>query len=271
MNIEWHTALNYMKCFILEFYSAVRTSTNLKPLEVYEKSALTCFYSAYKEEAYREILSNPLLEEAIDDCSRFIAAANKLSSTVQSISGKTILYSIRKIENFMKISRKKPYLILCDCLSLPEYVFILTKFADKLYSSDIFFMINPGGKTKTFEFLAERYLNIGYSKEPSLKDIVNGLSKKLNCSGNSLFIEIDRLIHKFENVGFTSIRNMIETFHESISNLIAYIKDLSTSHIVLLLTDHGYDVKLKNGRFYPYHRWSGESCLSIIAPALVLR
>ncbi|MEM2322825.1 MAG: hypothetical protein QXV23_02715 [Candidatus Bathyarchaeia archaeon] len=270
MSIEWLTALNYMKYFMLELYSALRTSTSLEPLEVYEQSALTCFYSAYKEEAYRKVLSNPLLEGAIDACDRFIGAANRLSSTAQSMSGQTILYSIRRMENFTRISGRKPFLILCDCLSLPEYALIFTEFAHKVSSSDMLFMINPGGKTKTFEFLAENYLNVGYSKEPSLEDIANGLARKLNCSGYTLFREMDRLIHKFEKVGFTSIRSMVETFHESISSLTASIKALSTSHTVLLLTDHGYDVMSKDGRIYPYHRWSGEPSLSIIAPALVL-
>ncbi len=270
MSIEWLTALNYMKYFILEFYSALKTSTSLEPLEVYEQSALTCFYSAYKEEAYRKVLSNPLLEEAIDSCCRFIGAANRLSRTIQSMSGQTILYSIRRMEDSTKISGRKPFLILCDCLALPEYAFILTEFAHKLSSSDILFMINPGGKTKTFEFLAGNYLNVDYSRELSLEDIASGLARKLNCSGYTLFREMDMLIHKFERIGFTSIRSMVEAFHGGISSLIASIKALLTSHTVLLLTDHGYDVMTKDGRIYPYHKWTGESSLSIIAPALVL-
>ncbi|MEM0048904.1 MAG: hypothetical protein QW253_02325 [Metallosphaera sp.] len=270
MSIDWLDSLNYMNNFIQEFDRAFRTSASLEPLEIYEQSALTCFYSAYKEGAYRKVLSNPLLEGAINACGRFIGAANRLSSTAQSMSGQTILYSIKRIENFTKISKKKTFLILCDCLSLPEYTLIFTEFADKVSFRDMFFMINPGGKTKTFEFLAENYLNVDYSKEPSLEDIANGLARKLNCSEQMLFRDMDRLIHKFEKVGFTSIRSMVETFYESISRLVARIKALSTSYTVLLLTDHGYDVMLKNGRIYPYHKWSREPSLSIIAPALIL-
>ncbi|MBS7605959.1 MAG: hypothetical protein QXO15_09995 [Nitrososphaerota archaeon] len=269
MSIEWLSTLNYMKNFMLEFYSALRTSTSLEPLEIYVQSALICFYSAYKEEVYREVLSNPLLEKAVEACNRFIGAVNRMSGTAQSMSGQTILYSIRRIENFTRVSRRKPFLILCDCLSLPEYAFIFTG-ACKFSFSDMLFMINPGGKTKTFEFLAKNYLNVDYSKEPSLEDIANGLTRKLSCSGCTLFREMDILIHRFEKVGFTSLRDMVKVFYERISSLIASIKAHSIDHPVLLLTDHGYDVISKDGRIYPYHRWSGESSLSIIAPALVL-
>lgn len=85
-----------------------------------------------------------------------------------------------------------------------------------------------------------------------------------------LFREIDDLVHKFERFGFTNLQDMIRTFYTSIFNLIKSLDALLRDHILLLVTDHGYDVMLKDYRVYPYHKWTGRQSLSVIAPILVL-
>lgn len=259
-----------MEEFMLKVSGALKVLATLEPLEAYTQSALTCFYSTYREEIYREVLSNPLLKEAIEACSRFVNAANKLSGTSQSLSGQTILYSIEKIGRFTKASRRKPFLVLCDCLSLPEYAYIFIWCACKNTPSDILFAVNPGGKTRTFEYLAKNYLDLFSLEKVSLEKIADGLSRKLNCSGHMFFREIDYLVHEFEKVGFISVRDMVKIFYEKTSSLIKSLNTLLTDHMLLLITDHGYDVMSKNGRVYPYHKWTGEPSLSVIAPVLVL-
>lgn len=139
MSIEWFSAINHLREFMLEVNNALKILLLSEPLEAYMQSALTCFYATYRENAYREVLSNPLLRNSIMACSRFINAVDKLSSTTQSLLGQTILYSIMRIENCIKTSGKKTFLILCDCLSLPEYAFIFTWYTCRSTTSDIFF------------------------------------------------------------------------------------------------------------------------------------
>jgi len=195
---------------------------------------------------------------------------NKLSECAVAISGASILYAIKKASSLLKACGKKPFIILCDCLSLPEYVYLYDRLINRIQPNALLYAINPGGKTKTFEHLAKAYLNI-VSKEATMKDIAKGLQEHMEAAGWLLYRDLDYLVHRHEKEGFTSLSDLAVSLFRAVKELASKIDRLSEQYCLLVMSDHGYDVIARDDEWRLTHRFKcGELNLSLFSTTILI-
>ena len=220
---------------------------------------------------FPEIDNNPLLTPLIPDIETLLLNINSLLRERLAESNAHLKATIGFMESAK--SMKKPlYLILCDCFSLPEYLFTLYEFSEHVSIQNALCSINPSGKTATFKYLAKKYLHIKLpsKKEIIMRDVDNALRKKLGASSrHRIFRDIDNFVHyrKFENVD-----KLIFGLFEIINRLNTEIRNrLDMGYRVLLVADHGYDIVKNTNTWKLTHRWDKEKiCVSPFVPLLLI-
>jgi len=221
---------------------------------------------------FPEIENNILFSGLVNTVHRLVADIN---SVIQHRFAEASLYikdSIMTLEQ-RKHSARPLYLILCDAFSITEYMFMIHMFRGLVQAEETFCAVNPSGKTKTFEHLANEYLNIEtapFSEELTMKKVGDGLRLKLGAYGYAVFRDFDRLIHwggEYQNLD-EMINNL---FKVSMKLCRISQKWLTNKYDVLIMADHGYDVIKKNDLWKLTHRWiKGELCVSPFVPFLSL-
>jgi len=181
-------------------------------------------------------------------------------------------------DSMMMLERRKNferplYVILCDALSITEYMFMIHMFRRLVQVEETFCAINPSGKTKTFEYLANEYLNIEpvpCSEELTMRKIGDGLRLKLGAYGYTIFRDFDRLVHWGGE--YRDLDEMINSLFKVSMNLCRITeKWLANRYDVLVMADHGYDIIKEGDSWKLVHRWvKGELCVSPFVPLLVL-
>jgi len=269
--IEWFSSLNFLKAFTMETHRALNLSFRDEPLHRYTHILLSCLCAAYDDETICEIVSsNPLLSKPIEIGKRFIDTMNRLSNRAVAISGASILYAIKKAEDILRTYEKKPFIVLCDCLSLPEYIYLYDRFSDRVDPNMMLYAINPGGMTKTFEHLAKAYLNI-FHDEVTMTMLAEGLKNQMKAAGSLVYRSMDKLIHKHGDLGFINLSDMAINLYRVIEELTSKIGRILEKNCVLVISDHGYDVFFKDDKWYPFHRFSHEkNCLSTFSATLLI-
>jgi len=272
----WYSSLNILRTFTHEVHNALKLSLKNEALKEtwirrYSHILFSCLCAAYGSNSLCAVVSsNPLLHRPIRFGRRFIEAMNRLSERAVAISGASILYAIEKAGGLLKARGKKPFIILCDCLSLPEYVYLYDRFTDRVQPGALLYAINPGGKTKTFEHLAKAYLNIA-SEEVTMKDIAKGLQGRMEAAGWLLYRDLDDLVHRHGKEGFTSLLDLAVSLFRVVEELALKIDRLSEQYCLLVMSDHGYDVATRDGQWCLAHRFKyGELNLSLFSTTILI-
>lgn len=227
---------------------------------------------AVNQARFSEVETNFLLTTLTNDVRMLVAFINTLLQKRVAESSIYLKDAIDALER-MRNSREPFYIILCDALSLPEYMFLLYSFHEFVSADKAFCAVNPGGKTATFKYLAKEYL--GIKKLPSLEEVTmrnvsEGLREKLGASGSSVFRDIDTLIH--HGGEYRDVDNMINSLFKIINKLHNKVENwLNNKYKVLILADHGYDVLRNDNIWALTHRWEKEKlCVSPFVPILIM-
>jgi hypothetical protein len=173
---------------------------------------------------------------------------------------------------FLKMRNKSAsYVVLCDCLSLTEFLYLIYVFRENVEPDQALCAVNPSGKTSTFKYLARYYLGIEEAPDSlAMSKIAEGIKKKFNCSGCYLFHEIDDFVHKTWDNKFRTFDELSDCMFHLADKLAVKIQDLQPASI-LILSDHGYDTVNEGGKWFLTHKWDARfSLLSPLAPILLV-
>jgi len=271
LRADWALSLNLLREYVIKLSESLRLSIRNGPLERYMNILFACLCAAYgKVEFCEQISLNPLLEDPIRVGRAFIEAMGRLSRRWFTISGESILYSIERAESVLKTYRKKPFIILCDGLSLPEYTYLYDKFSRATRPDGLLYAINPGGMTKTYEYLTSILLG-SRSEELTMTIVGELLEKRFKAAGFMVLREIDELVHKAHLEKFPRPYDMAVSLHKAVEEIALKISALSEDYCILVLSDHGYDVSIEEGECSPFHKFSGEGpCLSLFSAMLII-
>lgn len=268
---EWAHSLTLLREYVFNLSKSLRLSIGNEQLNKYTHIFFASLCAAYdRMEFCKSVFSNPLMEDPIKRGREFIRFMVKLSGMGPMISGESILYAIERAERILMGSRKKPFIILCDGLSLPEYAYLYDKFSRRIGSDGLLYAINPGGMTKTYEYLTSIFL-----KSP-LENVSMGIlgemfEKRFRAVGSMVFRMIDELVHKSQLEKFTDPFSIAFSLYRAIEDIALRINVLSEDYRILILSDHGYDVSSKEGTWYLLHKFSSETpCLSIFSAMMII-
>jgi len=221
---------------------------------------------------FSEVESNPLLTTLTNDVRTLVEFINTIIQRRVAESSVYLKNAIDALER-MRNSREPFYIILCDALSLPEYMFLLYTFHEFVSIDKALCAINPGGKTATFKYLAKEYLGIKTLpslEEVTMRNVGESLREKLGASGCSVFCDIDMLIHYGGE--YADVDNMINSLFKITNKLHDEVENLlNNKYKVLILADHGYDVLRSDNIWTLTHRWEKEKlCVSPFVPMLII-
>ena len=242
-----------------------------EPERVYALMLKTVLH-AVNQARFQEVESNPLLTSLIANVRTLIVSINSLlwkRVTETSIYLKSTIDVLEHMRN----SREPLYIILCDSLSLPEYMFLLYTFDEFVGIDKALCAVNPSGKTATFKYLAKEYLGIKTLpslEEITMRNVAEGLREKLGASGASIFRDIDMLIHYGGE--YMSTDDLINSLFKIVNKLHIEVKNwLDNKYKILILADHGYDVLRRNNVWVLTHKWEkGKLCISPFVPMLLM-
>ncbi|RSN72483.1 hypothetical protein [Candidatus Methanodesulfokora washburnensis] len=268
---EWTNSLTLLREYISNLSESLRLSTENESFNRYKHILFASLCAAYdKVEFCEEVSSNPLLEDPIKKGREFIRSMAKLSGIGPMISGESILYAVERAKKILEKGKKKPFIVLCDGLSLPEYAYLYNKFSKKISSDGLLYAINPGGMTKTYEYLTSIFLE-SPSGNISMGILGEILKERFEAAGSRVFRTIDELVHKSQVEKFTDIFSMASSLYRTVENIASEVSILLEDYRVLILSDHGYDVSSEESTWYLYHKFSsGKPCLSIFSAMLVI-
>jgi hypothetical protein len=268
---EWAHSLTLLREYLFNLSKSLRLSIGNESLNRYINILFASLCAAYdKMELCKLVFSNPLLEDPIKRGREFIRFMVKLSGMGPMISGESILYAIERAERILMGSRKRPFIILCDGLSLPEYAYLYDTFSKKISSDGLLYAINPGGMTKTYEYLTSIFLK-SQLENVSMGILGEMLKNRFGAVDSRVFRMIDELVHKSQLEKFTDPISMASSLYMVIEDIASRINVLSENYRILLLSDHGYDVSSEDGMWYLSHKFSGEKpCLSIFSAMMII-
>ena len=220
---------------------------------------------------FTEIESNPVIWELNSSVYKLIERIDILIKTRLTESSLYLSDAIDLLER-MKKTDKPMYILLCDALSLSEYMFLIYYFHNLIDLKNTLCAINPSGKTSTFKYLAEEYFKlrlVSSSNETTMNTIAETLRIRLNAKGCSVFREFDRLIH--EDVKYSDFNSLLDALFNVVSNLQKRIDALvDDNYKILILADHGYDIIFSEEGWTLTHKWREGMCLSTLVPILTI-
>ena len=221
------------------------------------------------EASFPEVESNFWLREIITDTKKLVNEVNDLARLGPS-AGELLSKAMDSIS--MKIGKKGAlYIVLCDCLSLTEFLYLVYVFREEVKPDEALCAVNPSGKTGTFKYLAKYYL--GAEEVPDflvMSTIAEGIRKKFSYSGCYLFPEIDNFVHETSGNGFRTFDELIDSLFYLANKIVSKIRELQPASI-LILADHGYDVVKEGGKWSLTHKWDPRfPLLSPLVPILLV-
>ena len=218
------------------------------------------------EGTFPEIQRNPLLAQISMEIQTLVKGVDKLLDAHLAESTALLSNAMHAVEQ-----AKPDYIVLCDCLSLSEFLFLIHVFRDSIGNDRVLCAANPSGMTSTFKYLARDYLNIPVPPEDVIMKTVGAeLRRRLSAHNYTLFRDVDTYVHHGE--GYPEVEMLIGRLSEISCRLYSKIQSLAkTEHRVLLLADHGYDFMFKDGDWKLCHGWDrGKLCMSPLVPILIL-
>jgi hypothetical protein len=233
---------------------------------------LKIMLQATRQERFPEVESNPLLQTLTQDVSALISHIN-LSLHSKVAESSLYLENAFGFLEKVKSSSKYLYIVLCDALSLAEFMFITSTFSDLIKVNNALCAVNPSGKTATFKYLAQEYLGMKIHdplEEVTLRNVAENLRVKLGASGCQLFRNIDVFIHFGREI--QSFEDMSGELFKIVNKLCDKITNWrDNDYNVLVLADHGYDVLKSINLWTLTHSWDKDRlCASPIVPVLLV-
>lgn len=213
-------------------------------------------------------IENPILNKISEKTHRICEiAVEKLN---QGLYGFWICEALREIIDMATLHPNRRYVIICDALGIHDFLLLTYEFGGRVRPM---FAINPGGKTKTFEYMVKqcpilRRTYIREVDEPSLALIAKIVAQHIGASSER-YDDFDKCVHFTSTKDF---RGLVTTLYRPLEKLLTKVKIyLNSGFTVLMLADHGYDINPIN--FTLYHGWTSRAglSLSILAPLLVVR
>ncbi len=160
------------------------------------------------------------------------------------------------------------YVIICDGMSITDAIYIAYRLKKEHMEPFIFPLINPGGITETYKFILEPHDYL-LNASLSLKNIAYSIARKVHAKNAIVFREYDYSIHRLRNVRVIDIINTMYSLTSKLYSKVIHLKS-EFNGVIMLLSDHGYDVIVKDVDLYEVeHRWRPHS-LSVIASLLVI-
>jgi len=164
--------------------------------------------------------------------------------------------------------RNPRYVILCDGLSIIDSTYIVYRLRKKLMEPFAALLINPGGATETYKFILESY---AYMQNTifSLNDVARRVAEKISAKDAVVPRDHDESIHRLKMMRNTDIVDQMYKLTSRLYDKIVQLKR-EFNGVVMLLSDHGYDIVERDSGLYDvYHSWKPHS-LSIISSILVI-
>ncbi len=163
------------------------------------------------------------------------------------------------------------YVIICDGMSVADAIYIayrLRKEYKEYMELFITPLINPGGITETYKFILEPH-SYFQSTSLTLKDIARKIAEKVHAKDAIVFRGYDETIHRLRNVHATDI---VDEMYKLTSRLYSKIIQLKNgfSGVVMVLSDHGYDVIERGMGLYEMKHFWRPHFLSVIASLLIV-
>ncbi|MHA1664975.1 MAG: hypothetical protein ACTSVW_04005 [Candidatus Njordarchaeales archaeon] len=162
------------------------------------------------------------------------------------------------------------YVILCDALSIIEAIYLVLAHEKNFrYATTL---INPGGNTETYKYLASLITDEQF-ESLTLPVISRYVKRFLNAKDCIVFRDIDETVHQIEK-GEVDSSFLLRILYRNASRLYNKIKNLIDIYdaSVVLMSDHGYDiVHLYNDKYSLKHSWKGVKSISNLAPVIIWR
>ena len=219
--------------------------------------------------SFTEVESNFWLRDMIADIKKLVNEVNDLARLGPSV-GELLSKAMDSVSLKMR-NKGASYVVLCDCLSLTEFLYLIYVFRGNVRPDEALCAVNPSGKTGTFKYLARYYL--GAEEVPDflvMSAVAEGIKNKFDCSGHYLFPEIDHFVHKTWDNGFETFEDLSDGLFSLVNKLAVKIRDLRPAS-TLILADHGYDTLNESGKWSLTHKWDARfSLLSPIVPILLV-
>jgi len=160
------------------------------------------------------------------------------------------------------------YVIVCDGLSIVDAVYIAFRLKKENMEPFVAPLINPGGITETYKFILEprSYLQYG---NLTLNVIAHSIAKKICAKDAIVFRGYDDYIHRLRNIHAVNIINTMYSLTSKLYSKIAWMKS-EFNGMIMLLSDHGYDVIAEDVNMCKVEHCWRPRALSVIASLLVV-
>jgi len=168
-----------------------------------------------------------------------------------------------------ELPQKNPrYVILCDGLSIIDTTYIVYRLRKRLMEPFVALLINPGGVTETYKFILEPYAYM-QNVNVSLNDVARRVAEKVSAKGAVVLRDHDESIHRLKMMRNTDIVDQMYKLTSRLYDKIVQLKS-EFNGVVMLLSDHGYDIVERDPDLYEVnHSWKPHS-LSIISSILII-
>jgi hypothetical protein len=249
---------------ILEF----KHLTNQRAKEGYRTLLVTIIEGVYGIRLNQ--LTNPILHRIGEKSRRICEIA--VGMLRQGLYGPWICEALREAVEVVKPQPNRKHVIICDALAIHDALLLAYYLEGRVKP---IFAVNPGGKTKTFEYMLTQCPLLkervgGVDKEPTLT-LIAKLVAQLVAASSEKYDDFDTCVHSTlaSAKDFEVLTTLLyTTFEKLLSKVKLY---LNMGFTVFMLADHGYDIDPNS--FTLYHRWDPKATLSlsILAPLLVIR
>jgi hypothetical protein len=250
---------------ILEF----KHLTNQGAKEVYRTLLVTVIEGVYGMRLNQ--LGNPILHRIGEKTRRIGEIAVEMLR--QALYGPWICEALKEgVDMVVKLQPNRKHVIICDALAIHDALLLAYNLEGRVKP---IVAVNPGGKTKTFEYmltqcplLKERVGSV--CKEPTLT-LIAKLVAQLVAASSEKYDDFDTCVHSTlaSAKDFDVLTTLLyTTFEKLLSKVKLY---LNMGFAIFMLADHGYDIDPNS--FTLYHMWDPKArlSLSILAPLLVIR
>jgi len=234
-------------------------------------------YKLIFEMFYQAISRKPLLERDLYRDVRLLEVLRSMESFLELVNEvvekyKAVIHEVAR-ETLRRVFAELPkgssrYVIVCDGLSIIDVTYIALRLRREHLQHSTRILINPGGVTETYKFILAPH---DYMQNPNLtlNDIASKIAERVQARQWFVFRGYDDSIHKLRNVHASDVVSAMFNLTSKLYSEILWLRR-EFKGIVMVFSDHGYDVAEKSGGLYDVeHSWKPNS-LSVIAPILVV-
>ena len=213
------------------------------------------------------VITDPILQRIVNCVKRLTDVLMHLTS--RYLTGICLCDTLRMALREICACEKSPFIIVCDGLGLSDASFLLHVFGGRVFCG-----INPGGMTKTYEFIMRRCSEVrAYfppTEEVSLSVVARALAKALRCHNWAVYNKIDVAV--MNNIKFKDVDALASYLYRPLSLFVNEVdRLLKEGYAILVTADHGYDMNLTPEGIELKHRWRADRpSLSVLAPMLVM-